>query len=310
MNIDALRAEIKADTHAARVRDYGEEDAASYEQRVREGADMPLTDLPDGVDPNAEFANPSYRERKPQNHGTYQVWQEGKIHAVNVESTNVRDVAELTKQPPERWKDRPDVAVLVDNPRSTELGDVIVDPTCGAWEVRDDGYFVVEPPAIVAERMAREGIVPEYVQVLKEWTKDALEYPGSDPTKESLIAEMYRLDREIGYAEFWKQCFEDPDALREWLDPIAWGELRTWWEAGGDYAAYRREFAEVGNEQLAEYRDSLAGRLAATQSKHMNDGNGTVDRGRASTQSDYEKALDAAADRGSNESKRKEGPER
>lgn len=34
----ALAAEIRADEHAARVRNYGEADAATYEQRVAEGA--------------------------------------------------------------------------------------------------------------------------------------------------------------------------------------------------------------------------------------------------------------------------------
>jgi uncharacterized membrane protein len=33
-----LFAEIRADQYAARVRDYGEADAATYEQRVKEGA--------------------------------------------------------------------------------------------------------------------------------------------------------------------------------------------------------------------------------------------------------------------------------
>lgn len=36
--MDGLAAEIRADEHAARVRDYGEADAATYEQRVAEGA--------------------------------------------------------------------------------------------------------------------------------------------------------------------------------------------------------------------------------------------------------------------------------
>lgn len=36
-----LAEEIRQDEHAARVRDYGEADAATYEQRVREGARMP-----------------------------------------------------------------------------------------------------------------------------------------------------------------------------------------------------------------------------------------------------------------------------
>jgi hypothetical protein len=119
-------------------------------------------------------------KRKPPNHGTYQVWHEEKVHAVNVESVSVRDVDELTKQPLEQWKDRPNVAVLIDNPRSTKLGDVIVDPTCGAWELQEDCYLVVKPPAIVAERMAREGIVPEYAQLLQAWANDALECLDSE----------------------------------------------------------------------------------------------------------------------------------
>jgi hypothetical protein len=41
-----LFAEWEKDCHAARVRDYGKADAATYKQRVREGAMMPLTDGP------------------------------------------------------------------------------------------------------------------------------------------------------------------------------------------------------------------------------------------------------------------------
>jgi hypothetical protein len=37
----SLHAELQADYHAARVRDYGPEDAATYEQRVKEGAMQP-----------------------------------------------------------------------------------------------------------------------------------------------------------------------------------------------------------------------------------------------------------------------------
>jgi hypothetical protein len=39
MSIKELAAEIRADEHAARIRDYGEADAATYEQRVRDGAE-------------------------------------------------------------------------------------------------------------------------------------------------------------------------------------------------------------------------------------------------------------------------------
>jgi hypothetical protein len=106
---------------------------------------------------------------KPPNHGTYQVWHAGKVHAADVESTNVRDVHRLTRRPPERWLNHPAVTVHVENPRSTKLGDVIVDPTCGAWEVQKDGYLAVEPPAPVKERMEREGIVPQHISLLREW---------------------------------------------------------------------------------------------------------------------------------------------
>jgi hypothetical protein len=113
--------------------------------------------------------------RKPANHGAYEVWYEGKTLAVEVQSTNVRDVDRLTRKPPARWKDHPAVKVHVENPRSTKLGDVVVDPTCGAWEVREDGYLAVPPPEPVAERMRREGIVPQHIQLLKGWTDHMLE---------------------------------------------------------------------------------------------------------------------------------------
>jgi hypothetical protein len=112
---------------------------------------------------------------KPPNHGVYQVWHEGKTLAVSVESTNVRDVERLTRKPPNQWKSHPAVTVHTENPRCTKLGDVIVDPTCGAWEVQADRYLAVTPPGPVAERMAREGIVPLHIRLLQSWTKDMLE---------------------------------------------------------------------------------------------------------------------------------------
>lgn len=107
--------------------------------------------------------------RRPPNHGTYQIWHEGKTLAVEVQGTNVRDVERLTSNPPARWSNHPDVQTHVEHPRSTKLGDVIVDPTCGAWEVQEDRYLAVPPPEPVADRMRREGIVPEHLRLLKEW---------------------------------------------------------------------------------------------------------------------------------------------
>jgi hypothetical protein len=44
--LKSLAEEIRLDSHAARIRDYGAEDAATYDQRVQEGARMPITDWP------------------------------------------------------------------------------------------------------------------------------------------------------------------------------------------------------------------------------------------------------------------------
>ncbi len=44
VNAKALAAEIRADEQAARTRDYGEADAATYPERVAEGSRMPVTD--------------------------------------------------------------------------------------------------------------------------------------------------------------------------------------------------------------------------------------------------------------------------
>ena len=107
---------------------------------------------------------------KPPNHGTYQIWYQGKTHAVSVESVATHKVYQMTRKRPELWKNKPGVQLHIDHPRTTRNGDVIVDPTCGAWKVERDGFLAVEPPAPVKERMEREGIVPQYIQLLKEWT--------------------------------------------------------------------------------------------------------------------------------------------
>lgn len=107
--------------------------------------------------------------RKPPNHGTYQIWYAGESLAVEVQGTNVRDVERLTSEPPALWRDHPDVKSHVEHPRSTRPGDVVVDPTCGAWEVQEDRYLAVPPPGPVGDRMRREGIVPDHLRLLKEW---------------------------------------------------------------------------------------------------------------------------------------------
>ena len=64
----ALTAEIRSDEHAARVRDFGQADAATYDQRVRAGADtiQHLEPAPSPVSPAdvervvSEIERPSY----------------------------------------------------------------------------------------------------------------------------------------------------------------------------------------------------------------------------------------------------------
>ena len=69
----------------------------------------------------------------------------------------------------------PAVKTHVSNPRSSCIGDVIVDPTYGAWEIQNDGYQMVDPPGPVQQRMEREGIVPGHVRALEAWLKESRE---------------------------------------------------------------------------------------------------------------------------------------
>jgi hypothetical protein len=78
----------------------------------------------------------------------------------------------MTMKRPERWKANPAIKVYGDGTRSTTVGDVIVDPTCGAWLVEWDGYTSVTPPGPVRERMEKEGIVPGHFKALGDWLED------------------------------------------------------------------------------------------------------------------------------------------
>jgi hypothetical protein len=117
---------------------------------------------------------------KPLNHGTYQIWYKGATHAADVESVGVLEVYRMTSKRPGLWKNNPDVTLHIDHPRTTRNGDVIVDPTRGAWEVKRDFFEAVEPPAPVRDRMERDDIMPKYLQRLKQWTTHMLEAIGKD----------------------------------------------------------------------------------------------------------------------------------
>ena len=64
----SLHAELQADYHAARVRDYGPEDAATYGQRVKEGTAMPISSGPPHPWPS-EIAQETQRKQSGQEPG-------------------------------------------------------------------------------------------------------------------------------------------------------------------------------------------------------------------------------------------------
>jgi hypothetical protein len=134
-------------------------------------------DPPSGVSQNAGALDGQETSgiAKPPNHGTYQIWHEGKTHAVDVESTNVRDVWRMTKAPPEGWRENPAVTIHGNDPRRTRLGDVIVDPEFGAWEVQEDAFAYVSPPAPIADHMMKNGLKPALPERVGEWASGWLD---------------------------------------------------------------------------------------------------------------------------------------
>jgi hypothetical protein len=46
--------------------------------------------------------------------------------------------------------------------------------------VKKDCFQVVDPPAPVRERMERDNITPQHLQLLKDWTTHMLEVTGKD----------------------------------------------------------------------------------------------------------------------------------
>ena len=93
---------------------------------------------------------------------------------MDVEASNPRDVERLLAKPPDRWMGKPGVTVHVDAPRSITRADVIVDPPLDAWRVDGDGYTLTEPPAPIADRIAREGRKSPVLEALGEWCSDTL----------------------------------------------------------------------------------------------------------------------------------------
>jgi hypothetical protein len=78
--------------------------------------------------------------------------------------------------------------------------------------------------------------------------------------RDALLRETYRLSRDIGYAVYRQQFFNDPDAIRKWPDPVVRErELRSWWDDSpeGGFASYSESHADVNVETLTAFRDYL-----------------------------------------------------
>jgi hypothetical protein len=82
--------------------------------------------------------------------------------------------------------------------------------------------------------------------------------------REALLRETHRLYREIGYAGFRLEYFNDADVVKEWPDPATRErELRAFWSSKAEqaYPSYREQFADVRSADLVALRDHLRATL-------------------------------------------------
>ena len=191
---------------------------------------------------------------KPPNHGNYQVWRED-VRVFDVESVAVHKIEELTQR--SGWENDPSVTFHGDDRRPLRLGDVVVDPTCGAWEIQEDGYLAVKPPAPVRERMEREGIVPEHIQLLREWTGSMLEAAGDAEKAGTAKPEHFWTPEdysEAGYPEDYIPWYTPSEvaslADRGLVDSAGYDRYL------GEMAEQRRQHAEFDPRPVGESPDA------------------------------------------------------
>jgi hypothetical protein len=97
--------------------------------------------------------------------GTYQVWRaddfagmmlselerqpyvRGHTHVANVQAASPDDAFWLTNYLQSPWEQNQGVQALVDDPGSTSVGDVIVEPKGVAYRAEDDGFAKIDPAA-------------------------------------------------------------------------------------------------------------------------------------------------------------------
>src|SRR4051794_39627028 len=88
----------------------------------------------------------------------YQIWYGGVIHAVDVKAAGILRVWRLTRRMPERWRNQPAVKTYTRRLYAVRVGDVIVDPDLKAWQVHEDRFEYILPPAPIAKHLARHAI--------------------------------------------------------------------------------------------------------------------------------------------------------
>ena len=189
----ALHAEIRADEHAARVRDFGEADAATYEGRLAEAsrlrgdehgpvqpAQPPLTEAElQAVEREWGIGKADLRARADHDKPMYQVWHANE-HAfaamrigeslgmrqpefpmdyqlvAHVRAQDLDQVFALTNHGDEDWTRNAGVQSVTDGARSTSVGDVIVDPEGRPHRVESMGFEEIRwPPKTPTERVER-----------------------------------------------------------------------------------------------------------------------------------------------------------
>ena len=87
------------------------------------------------------------------------------IHVANVQAANLAEAADVTTHgsvildgAAASWDRHPSARALVFAPRSTDTGDVIVDPTGRAYRVQQEGFAAIE---VAAQRQAPDPVSPE-----------------------------------------------------------------------------------------------------------------------------------------------------
>lgn len=156
------------------------------------------------------------------------------------------------------------------------------------WPEIEDLRLTTEPKAyeVIGIEVDIRGL-PEEQRRTFEGDRAAAWGESADVDKinrEALLRITHRLHREIGYAGFRLEYFNDPDAINEWPDPaVRERELRSFWSERAEqaYPSYREKFTDVSTEYLAGLRTHLRSTLGGSPIDRVDFYNRVSARGRA-----------------------------